>query len=111
MLRNLLREDWLKALTLAALIIGVLLVVTGAAFFVDASIKLPKNLAYQARSSGTEIPLQSEAEGRMLMAADIEARSLESQRDQALIIGGAGLVVVALGWIGYNFVNSRRSVA
>jgi len=43
----------------------------------------------------------------MLMAADVEYRRLESQRDNALIVGGVGLALLAVGWIGSDFLRAR----
>ncbi len=101
-------KDWFRGLVFAFIIIGVVAGLYAAQQFIDASLRIQNNASYQAKSSETPLELQSEAEAQMLMAADVEYRRLLTQRDNALIVGGVGLALLALGWIGNDFVRARR---
>jgi len=105
---NFLNSDWFRGVIFALLIIGVLAALFAAAQFVDASLKMQNNASYQAKSSETPLELQSQAAAQVLIAADVELRRLLEQRNNALIVGGVGLVSLALGWIGNDLLRSRR---
>lgn len=101
-------KDWFRGIVFAFIIIGVVAALFAAQQFIDASLRIQNNASYIAKSSDTPLELQSQAEAQMLMAADVEYRRLLLQRDNALMIGGVGLVSLALGWIGNDFVRARR---
>jgi hypothetical protein len=105
---NFLDSDWFRGVVFALLIIGILAALMAALQFVDASLKIQNNASYQAKNRETPLELQSQSEAQMLIAADVELRRLGEQRSNALIIGGIGLVALALGWIGNDFLRSRR---
>lgn len=101
-------KDWVRGILIALIIIGIGLAAIAAQQFIDATIKLQDNTTYQKQISGEEVSVESQTEAMMLLGEGVEFRRLNSQRDNALIIGGAGLVVLAVGWLGYDFVRSRR---
>ncbi len=101
-------KDWFRGIVFAFILIGVVAGLFAAQQFIDASLRIQDNASYQAKSSDTPLELQSQAEAQMLMAADVEYRRLLLQRDNALVVGGAGLASLALGWIGNDFVRARR---
>lgn len=101
-------KDWFRGIVFALIIIGAVAGLFAAQQFIDVSMRIQNNASYLAKNSETPLELQSDAEAQMLMAADVEYRRLLLQRDNALIIGGAGLAILALGWIGNDFVRARR---
>lgn len=98
---KLLEQSWFRGFVSAVIVAGILITLVAVFQFVDANNQLQDNIAHQTR--GEEIQLDSEAQATSLMTADIERRKLESQKDDAMIIGGIGLVVIAVGWIFLDF--------
>ncbi len=109
MLRSITEKEWFRGLVFALIIIGVALILLAAQQYVDAATRLNDNLAYQAQQAGEAVPLESQAEAQILVGAGMEMRRLTAQRDRALMIGGGGLVLLALGWIGMDFARARRA--
>jgi heme/copper-type cytochrome/quinol oxidase subunit 2 len=103
-----LQRDGLRIVLMALVLIGIVLVLIGIFLFVDAALRLQNNPAYQASLGGEPLALGSDAQAQGLIAAGMEYRRLLAQRNNALIIGGAGLVAGAFGWLGYDFVRGRR---
>jgi hypothetical protein len=101
-------KDWFRGIVFALIIIGVVAGLFAAQQFIDATLRMQNNASFIAKSSDTALELQSEAEAQMLMAADVEYRRLRLQRDNALFMGGLGLTLLALGWIGGDFTRARR---
>jgi hypothetical protein len=101
-------KDWFRGIVFALIIIGVVAGLFAAQQFIDATLRMQNNASFIAKSSDTPLELQSEAEAQMLMAADVEFRRLQLQRDNALFLGGLGLTLLALGWIGGDFTRARR---
>jgi hypothetical protein len=101
-------KDWFRGIVFALIIIGVVAGLFAAQQFIDATLRMQNNASFIAKSSDTPLALQSEAEAQMLMAADVEFRRLQLQRDNALFLGGLGLTLLALGWIGSDFARARR---
>lgn len=101
-------KEWLKPLFIALLLIGAMLVVIAIQQYVDASLRLQNNPIQQNQETGNAVTLQSQAAAPALMAAGLEFRRLTSQRNNALIIGGGGLILLALSWIGVDFIRARQ---
>lgn len=87
--------------------IALLLTLYGIVRIVDTSIKLNNNIAQQQHNSGQELDIQSTAEGRGMMMADLERRELIQVRGQMIMFTGMGLALLGLGWLGYDFRNAR----
>ncbi|NDJ62901.1 MAG: hypothetical protein GYB67_17400 [Chloroflexi bacterium] len=92
------------------IIIGFGLGIFGILLLVTASNGIEQNIAYQTQQSGQEIA-PSEAEALALLAADVELRELRQQRNFALIFAGAGLILIALGWLSLDAVRRRQNRA
>jgi hypothetical protein len=107
-LSSMLDKEWFRSLVVALIMIGVALMAYGIYQFVDASARIPNNASYQREAAGTELQPQSQADARMMMASDVEYRTLRIQRSNALVYGGIGLAFIALGWLGYDFARSQR---
>ena len=101
-------SEWLNRLFFSLIVIGLLMAVFGVYRYVDATVRLADNPAAQLRASGGELNIQSTAEGRGMIAADMERRDLEDQRAEAMTVGGIGLAVIAIGWLAMDFQRSRR---
>jgi H+/Cl- antiporter ClcA len=101
-------QERINAFIMALILIGVVLVTISVVRFVSASQQLDGNLAQQMQSG--EIPVNPETpeETQGLIASDIERRRLSGERNEALIMGGAGLGLLAVGWLGYDFARGRR---
>ncbi len=111
MFLNLIEKDWVRGLFFALIIIGLVMVLFAAQQYLNATNRLANNPAFQSQQSGEAIPLESQAQAQLLVGSGIEYRLLTHQRDRALIIGGSGLVLLALGWLGVDFVRSQRQKA
>lgn len=109
MLRHI-NADWIRGVIIAFILIGIVLVVLGVVQFVSTSIALDNNLAYQVRTGEQPATAGSNTEARGLVASDLERRDLVQERYNALIIGGAGLVLLSIGWIGFDVARNRRKL-
>lgn len=102
------RRDTIRIVLMALILIGVILAVGGVIQFADAALRLQNNAAYQASIGGEPLTLGSQEQAQGLIAAGMEYRRLLAQRNNALILGGAGLVAGAVGWLVYDFLRSRE---
>lgn len=118
-----LSRDTFKPLMLAILLLGVGLLAFGLYRFVSNSQALDASLAQTAAleaslqqqiaaSGGTPAPGDPavDAAGRMLFSASMGQRQLAEDRMQGVIILGAGVVLTALGWLGYDLLRGKKQV-
>lgn len=109
MLQRIIDHEWTKPFCMALMILGVGGLFIGFWAFVNASQQIESNPAYQIKqqASDQQAPVdQSAALG--LMSADRELRELQAGRNQAVIVIGVGVILTALGWLGLDFIRSRR---
>ncbi|MCY4466756.1 MAG: hypothetical protein OXE46_14595 [Chloroflexi bacterium] len=92
----------------SAMLVGVLLAAFGTLRYVDLSNQLTGNPAAQIRESGGAVQVENANEGYSLMSADIARRRLVDEQYSMMIIGGLGLALLGLGWLGGDIVRSRR---
>lgn len=92
---------------MALIIVGILALAFGAYRFVDAAVQIQNNAAFKAENSGQETVIQDQTQGQLLFAAGIQYRKLLAQRNEAMIIAGAGLVILAGGWLGNDVLRAR----
>jgi hypothetical protein len=104
-------QERINAFIMALILIGIVLVIISVVRFISASVQLEGNLAHQIQSSDTPINPETPDEAQGLVASDIERRELSGQRNEALVMGGAGLGLLAVGWLGYDFARGRRRKA
>lgn len=102
------QSETVRALLLALILIGAALATFGVVQYVRLTLAINDNVAYQINARGEQIDPQSMTEGQLLMAASMELRELDSERDRALIAGGAGLMLIAVGWLGRELTGSRK---
>lgn len=101
-------REQLRPFTLALMIVGALALALAAYRYVDAWTRLQNNQAYQIEVNGQTVAPESEAMAQMLIAAGVEYRRLNLQRNEALMIGGGGLALLALGWLGSDLISGKK---
>ena len=92
-------------------IVGIVLGLFSIYQIVNKTFQLNDNPAQQVQQSGEELNIQSTAEGRGLVAADVERRQLVRERAQMIALGGVSLVLIGIGWAGYDLQKSQRRKA
>lgn len=102
-----LTSSWMERVLFSLVVIGILLTLYGVVRVVDTSIKLNNNIAQQLHDSGEELDIQSTAEGRGIMMADLDRRQLIKMRGQMIMLAGIGVAILGLGWLGYDLRNGR----
>ena len=107
-MRGLLENELVERLLFAAIVIGILMAAYAALQYVVLSNRLSGNMSAQIRDSGGEVKLESKSQAQGLMASDIERRRLVSDQYNMMVLGGVGLAVLGLGWLGYDLARGRR---
>lgn len=106
-MRQLLSYEKLKPVFYAVILIGLALVLVGCYRFFTTSQAITDNFAYRYHQQNTAVQAIDEATARVLMSADLDLRDLERQRNEAVIVIGAGVVLTALGWLVNDLFRSR----
>jgi hypothetical protein len=101
-------EEWFRGVLYALVGLGILALLFATWQYINAAQQLQANIAQQIHENESEISPQTTTEARGLVAADMERRTLINQQFQAMMIGGAGLILIALGWIIMNFTGKRQ---
>jgi hypothetical protein len=70
--------------------------------------QLSGNQAAQIREEGGEVEIESQSQAQGLMASDIERRRLIAEQFDMMVVGGIGLALLGLGWLGYDIMRGRR---
>ena len=104
--------DWLRGLFTALVVVGLSLAAYSAWHYLDADRELQGNVAQVILSRQQAVSPGSSGEVQGLVGADVAKRELLSQQYDVLMLGGGGLVILSLGWLGLNltsFLCSRRA--
>ncbi len=110
-MHRLLNSELVERLLFTAIVAGIFMV-AGAGFrYLDLSNQLAGNVAVEIHEGGGEVELESKSEAHGLMAADIQRRRIMSEQYNMMVIGGAGLALLGLGWLGYDIMRGRRRKA
>ena len=107
-MRNLLGAEWLRGVLFALVALGLLMALLAAWRYVSADRELEGNLAQVIRSSQLNVSPQTVNDAQGLVGADIARRDLLAQQFNALMLGGGGLVLLSLGWLGLNLARTLR---
>jgi hypothetical protein len=107
-MRQKFNSEQLRPFMLAFIIVGVVGLLFGGYRFVDAALQIQNNQAFQIQQSGQEIAPQSQSDAQGLFAAGVQYHALVQQRNEGLIIAGAGLVMLSVGWLGNDIIGSRH---
>lgn len=116
-----LNRDTFKPLLLAVLLVGIALLAFGLLRLItnaqalqdsrDQIAKLEAIYQQQVQTNGgqpdTNDPA-TEAAGRGLFSASMGQRKLEEDMWQGAVIMGAGVIVLAVGWLGYDLLRGKR---
>jgi hypothetical protein len=116
-----LNRDTFKPLMLAVLLVGIALLVFGLFRFAsnaqalqdsrNQTAELEATLRQQIDANGGQAnpgDPATDAAGRMLFSASMGQRKLEGDMWQGAIIMGVGVIVLALGWLGYDMLRGKR---
>ena len=107
-MHRLLDSELIERTLFTAIVVGILMV-AGASFrYLDLSNQLAGNPAAEIHESGGEVELGSKSEAHSLMAADIQRRRMVSEQYNMMVIGGIGLALLGLGWLGYDIRRGQR---
>jgi len=101
----------LDRLLFTAIIGGLFLAGYAALRYVDLANRLSGNMAAQIHESGDEVKLESKGQAQGLMASDIERRRLVAEQFNMMVVGGVGLALLGLGWLGADVLRGRRKKA
>ena len=110
-MRHLIDTAIVDRLLFTAILVGVLLAGYAALRYIDLSNQLAGNTAAQVHENGGEIKLESKGQAQGLMASDIERRRLVEDRFNMMVVGGFGLALLGLGWLGMDIARGRRKKA
>ncbi len=110
-MNRILENEFIERLLFTAIVIGILMAAGGAIRYLMISNELSENLAAQIHDDGGEVAIESKSQAQGLMASDLERRRLVSEQFNMMIIGGAGLALLGLGWLGTDIVRGRRKRA
>ena len=107
-MRQLLTYEKVKPVFYALILIGLVLLLFGFYRFMTTSQAMTDNFAYKYQQQNTSTQSIDAATARVLMSADLDLRGLERQRNEAVIIIGAGVILTAVGWLLNDFLRSRH---
>ena len=104
-------NELIERLLFTAIVVGILMAAGGAFRYLMINNELSENLAAQIHDEGGEVAIESKSQAQGLMASDIERRRLVSEQFNMMILGGVGLALLGLGWLGTDIVRGRRKRA
>ncbi len=104
-------SELIERLFFTALVVGIVLAAGGAIRYVMLHNQLDDNLAAQIHQEGGEVAIESKGQAQGLMASDIERRRIVAEQFNMMIVAGAGLALLGLGWLGTDLIRGRRQTA
>ena len=107
-MRYFLDNEFVERLIFSVIFIGILLAGIAVVRYADLASKLSTNQATQIHDSGGEVTIENKSQAQGLMAADIARRRLLADQSNMMMVGGAGLALVGLGWLARDLVRGRR---
>ena len=107
-MRRLPGPELLERLLFTTIVLGLLLAAYAGLRYVEASQTLAGNQAAQIHEAGGEVAVESAGEGYSLMTSDLERRRLHAQQSNMMVVGGIGLALLGIGWLGYDLMRGRR---
>ena len=107
-MRGLLDSDLLERLLFTAIVAGLVMAAGGAIRYFMLQNELSTNMAARIHESGGEVAIESKSQAQGLMAADIARRRLVAEQFNMMILGGIGLALLGLGWLGMDLRRGRR---
>ena len=110
-MRDLVITGILDRLLFTAIVLGILMAGVGGWRYFDLANQLSSNQAAQIHDEGGEVAIESKSQAHGLMAADLERRKLVADQLNMMVVGGAGLALIGLGWFLGDIMRGRRRKA
>ncbi|MDX2159706.1 MAG: hypothetical protein SF162_00135 [bacterium] len=104
-------QEWVSTALMALILIGIGLLVIGGVTFFTAQYDTGRILAERVeiqRLAAEAGQAARDTYAQMLFGRDQQLVRLESDLNRGIIMSGAGLILIALGWIGREVRKSRR---
>ncbi len=97
--------DWLRGIFTVLVVAGLLIAGYAAWRYFDADRELQGNVAQVILSRQQAVSAGSSGEVQGLVGADVARRELLPQQYDVLMLGGGGLALLSLGWLGLNLTR------
>ncbi len=94
--------NWTRDLFLTLLALGLLLTGFATWRYINTDRELQGNLAQVISSRSLNVAPETGTAERGLAVADVARREMLSLQYDTLMLGGSGLVILSLGWLGLN---------
>ena len=107
-MRDLVFNGILDRLLFTAIVLGILMAGVGGWRYFDLANQLSSNQAAQIHEEGGEVSIESKSQAHGLMASDLERRKLVADQLNMMVVGGAGLALIGLGWFLGDIMRGRR---
>ncbi|MCY4020860.1 MAG: hypothetical protein OXG39_15715 [Chloroflexi bacterium] len=107
-MRDLIFTGLVDRLLFTAIVLGILMAALGGWRYFDLANQLSRNQAAQIHEEGGEVTVESKSQAHGLMASDIERRRLLADQSNMMMVGGAGLALIGLGWFLGDILRGRR---
>ena len=107
-MRDLVFTGILDRLLFTTIVLGILMAGVGGWRYFDLANQLSSNQAAQIHEEGGEVSIESKSQAHGLMAADLERRKLVADQLNMMVVGGAGLALIGLGWFLGDIMRGRR---
>lgn len=107
-MRRLLNAELIEKLLFSAIVIGILMVAGAGWRYFDLANQLAGNMAAQVHEEGGEVELETKAQAHGLMAADLQRQRIVAEQLNMMVVGGIGLALLGLGWLGTDILRARR---
>ena len=106
-MRHWLKAEQLRSVMIALIMLGLVALLFGLLRFVTLTQAQSENAAYKVRQQNGAVQLQSQADAQMLMSADLDLHDIQRQRNESAVIIGAGVALLAAGWLGNDLIRGR----
>jgi len=102
-----LEQEWFRSLMLALILLGVGFMLFAVVRYEVLSYQIGQNLAYQVMNEVASVETGTGNEAMGLIRAGQELREMTAQQNQSIIFLGAGMILVAVGWLGRDLAKAR----
>ncbi len=113
-MQRLANATWTRELFVTLLALGLLLTGFATWRYINTDRELQGNLAQVIASRSPNVAPETGTAVQGLVAADVVRREMLSQQYDTLMLGGSGLVILSLGWLGLNLrrhLQRRQNIA
>ena len=107
-MRDLIFNGIVDRLLFTAIVLGILMAAVAGWRYFDLANQLSSNQAAQIHEEGGEVAIESKSQAHGLMASDLERRRMLADQRNMMVVGGAGLALIGLGWFLGDILRGRR---